>query len=562
MHAASDIRAQSAPTNSHLELAQDMQSELKTTFSDEILRLFVAEAHTTAKGNSQRFVAVLRNLMTDKQTKVSSKEVLNSWLDKAASPEERAVIELRSWELLNYYFLDTETTGLEASDLPITWAICGLDGTPVLDIKISPVNGIFEVKFINPDAQRVHGITDAEAQGYPKLEDHCPYFSDEMKDVLKSGVFIGYNVRFDREMLIKAIRAASQRRPDDAYVKQLLNDFQKPERWLEIKPILLQAIGRDPESKEGRRTRLEDIARFAGVLSETEMQAHGALADVQLLARLRLKLIDRKVTTMAAAPKSETETKKSQPEILSHLEAKAVCYTNATINGIPVNITTREGATAQMVFDNIMAHLEALEMLHNDPRIERWGIVFNGYDKFSSRKGEPPPAQKQIEPPEDENQNVAESNSAKPKSNPRPPARQQPPRQSARPQRSGDQRQQGSRSGGRNSKPQPQEGDEAEKELAGITRVFNDKGQEQFLGTVILKNGDRGDDFKVWKDDDRDRLAQFLRTQGYEADEMEENDELAINFVAHWTYGGEIPNMRGARYRNNMWFEAVSDPTW
>jgi DNA polymerase III epsilon subunit-like protein len=209
--------------------------------------------------------------------------------------------------------LDTETTGLNDSDVPWSLGICDLTGKELLNLRFRPLNADGKIIPISDGAADATGVRTEDVENCPTLE------SDEVLPKLKTllaanPTFTGYNTKFDRQMLDRALEHAAmrcirlgdeERRNDVAAARKYIGTLGI---WKEAKDLLLEAIGRDPQSSTGRKTRFEEIARITGCLAAGAKQAHGAIEDSKLLASV--------IRTLAAPSdgKPTLETKE-EPEM-------------------------------------------------------------------------------------------------------------------------------------------------------------------------------------------------------------------------------------------------------
>ena len=91
-------------------------------------------------------------------------------------------------------YLDTETTGLNATDEVIEIAIVDHDGSLLYQSLIKPSRPI------PPDATRIHGITDAEVQSARAW----PVLWPEIRGILFGRWIVMYNQDFDLRMMAQS----------------------------------------------------------------------------------------------------------------------------------------------------------------------------------------------------------------------------------------------------------------------------------------------------------------------------------------------------------------------
>lgn len=162
--------------------------------------------------------------------------------------------------------LDVETTGTDKGrdqivELAIQFGF-GTDDDP-------PVTKVWRFKPtvpIHPGAQRVHGISMA------MLEHELPFVasSQAIATYLDAAeVLIGYNIRFDLDMLVAELTRARQPIPDLA-VKTVVDPLRL---WHQFEPRTLAAAHR----------------RFVGAELEN---AHNAAADIAATGRVALAMLD------------------------------------------------------------------------------------------------------------------------------------------------------------------------------------------------------------------------------------------------------------------------------
>ena len=98
-----------------------------------------------------------------------------------------------------YHILDTETASLQGGVCEIAWLVVD-DELNVLDTYYSRVN---PERPIEPGAQAVHGISDADVVG-------CPTLAEVAKLLDKPIKLIAHNSQFDRRMIEPSIKVESE----------------------------------------------------------------------------------------------------------------------------------------------------------------------------------------------------------------------------------------------------------------------------------------------------------------------------------------------------------------
>ena len=160
--------------------------------------------------------------------------------------------------------LDVESTGKECSTDQII-ELCLLLGVGPSDEsrtwRIRPAIAI------HPEATKVHGITAADLATCPTFVDVAPQF---VELIAAAEVLIGYNVRFDLDML-QAELARAKLPPLDLATKQVVDVLRL---WHHVEP----------------RTLVAAHAKFCG---EDLVDAHRASADVAATARVLVRMLER-----------------------------------------------------------------------------------------------------------------------------------------------------------------------------------------------------------------------------------------------------------------------------
>jgi DNA polymerase-3 subunit epsilon len=163
--------------------------------------------------------------------------------------------------------LDVETTGIGHRD-----------GHRIIEIACVELNGyiptgrhfhayVHPERDIDPDAERVHGISLAALEGMPTFGD--PAVADALIAFVGDAALIAHNATFDRDFVNHELKLAS--RPTIA-----------ESRWIDTLPM---AQKRFP----GLRNSLDALCKRFNI-SLAEREKHGALVDAKLLAHVYLEL--------------------------------------------------------------------------------------------------------------------------------------------------------------------------------------------------------------------------------------------------------------------------------
>jgi DNA polymerase III subunit epsilon len=110
-----------------------------------------------------------------------------------------AVERARLWLSQDPLVLDTETTGLRATDEIVQVAVITADGEPVLDTLVRPTRPI------PLEVIRIHGITDDDVRHAPTGAEVCA----ELARLLHDRLVCTYNAPFDSRMLEQTAAAWS-----------------------------------------------------------------------------------------------------------------------------------------------------------------------------------------------------------------------------------------------------------------------------------------------------------------------------------------------------------------
>ncbi len=171
------------------------------------------------------------------------------------------------WGVAREIVLDTETTGLDPRR-----------GHRVIEIACVEIDDLIPTgrhfhayvhpeRDIDPDAQRVHGISLAFLEGKPRFGDEA--VADALQDFIGEAALVAHNAAFDREFLQFELNLAG--RP-----------ILPESRWVDT---LALAQKRYP----GMQNSLNALCRRFNV-SLAEREKHGALVDARLLARVYREL--------------------------------------------------------------------------------------------------------------------------------------------------------------------------------------------------------------------------------------------------------------------------------
>jgi DNA polymerase-3 subunit epsilon len=163
--------------------------------------------------------------------------------------------------------LDTETTGLYPHE-----------GHRIIEIACVEIDDfiptgrhfhtyIHPERDIDPDAQRVHGISLASLSGKPKFAD--PEVAGALERFVDGAKLVAHNASFDREFLNHELARAGRPELPEA-------------RWVDTMALAQQRYPGLHNSLDALCKRLK--------ISLAEREKHGALIDARLLARVYLEL--------------------------------------------------------------------------------------------------------------------------------------------------------------------------------------------------------------------------------------------------------------------------------
>lgn len=165
---------------------------------------------------------------------------------------------------------DTETTGMPVRD---GHRIIEVAAVEIIDRKIT--GRVFQ-KFVNPqrlidpDAMRVHGITDEQVADKPLFREIMP----ELLEFLEGSIFVAHNSSFDEEFINEEMIKANSPKTFWEYVKKCQDTLK----------LSRQIYGKGRHSLDALLDRLE--------IDRTAREKHGALIDCQLLAQAYLQMTE------------------------------------------------------------------------------------------------------------------------------------------------------------------------------------------------------------------------------------------------------------------------------
>jgi DNA polymerase-3 subunit epsilon len=198
--------------------------------------------------------------------------------------------------------LDTETTGLDPRTGHRLIEIACIELEDYLPTGRSFQRYCHPDRPIDPDAERVHGISLASLADKPRF--HEPQVWEELVAFIGEADLVAHNAPFDRGFL-------------NAELERVGHAGYGPERWVDTLPL---AQKRFP----GMYNSLDALCkRFKISLSEREK--HGALVDTKLLAAVYLELrggnarkldLSASVTVAEAAARVERAVYSARPRAL------------------------------------------------------------------------------------------------------------------------------------------------------------------------------------------------------------------------------------------------------
>lgn len=137
---------------------------------------------------------------------------------------------------------DTETTGLDKEAEMVQISVVGSDGGEVLNTLVKPTKAVEW-----PKAQEVHGISPADVELAPTIEDIWP----KLRDIFSYRMVTAYNLAFDLRILSQSISIGDDRNTKEweqiastsewscamenyALVHQNWNDRHKSFKWVKL----------------------------------------------------------------------------------------------------------------------------------------------------------------------------------------------------------------------------------------------------------------------------------------------------------------------------------------
>lgn len=180
---------------------------------------------------------------------------------------DKAILEARKWLAENPLFLDTETTGLFATDEVVEVAIIDQEGVTLLNKLVRPTVSI------HPKAAAVHKITAEMLATAPSFGDIWP----ELRDLVAGRTVIAYNAMFDTSKIAQSRRASGVAFDPETFL---------PTTWCCAMLNFAQFYG-DWDSRRHSYAwqSLDAAARFCKVQG---IKGHRALADAEITRQVLL----------------------------------------------------------------------------------------------------------------------------------------------------------------------------------------------------------------------------------------------------------------------------------
>ncbi len=163
--------------------------------------------------------------------------------------------------------LDTETTGLDPRQGHRIIEVACVEVVDQLPTGRSFHRFVDPGRAVDPDAERVHGISSQFLQGKPRFGD--PTVVDELLDFVGESQLVAHNAAFDRDFLNNELRLVG-RPPLDQ------------ERWVDTLALAQQRY-------PGMYNSLDALCKRFRV-SLADRTRHGARVDAQLLAKVYVEL--------------------------------------------------------------------------------------------------------------------------------------------------------------------------------------------------------------------------------------------------------------------------------
>lgn len=184
--------------------------------------------------------------------------IRNEQWEREREIENEARAVAAAWLAANPLFLDTETTGLDATDQVCEIAILDVDGAVLFSSLVSPSCSM------NPAAASVHAISHDELVNAPTW----PHVHDAVAAILSGRLVIAHNADFDMRLLSQTCRAYGLDIP--------------PAEWDCTQALLTPLNG-------GRWPRLSKAVDLAGA-DVGAGAAHRAVRDADTVRRIVLAL--------------------------------------------------------------------------------------------------------------------------------------------------------------------------------------------------------------------------------------------------------------------------------
>lgn len=163
-------------------------------------------------------------------------------------------------------FVDTETTGLGDDDQVVEIAIVDMFGNTVLNTLVKPMKAIPE------GATNVHGITDEDVDGAPRIDEIG------LEEILAGRHVVMYNMAYDTRIIKQSYAALGKEAKFGAFVScamELYSEFAGA--W-------------DDYHHHLKWWKLEEAAAREGVV--VDGTAHRALADAKMTRDLVVRMAD------------------------------------------------------------------------------------------------------------------------------------------------------------------------------------------------------------------------------------------------------------------------------